>query len=245
VSNEVADRIFDYDLTEKIPYCGTIKDAPNINFKKDSESITGFTITIKNHTRKEAEAIAENKSEKLKEILVVKSHICTEVIYRGDKTIPKLGEPTTVYGIYTTMSDIALGIIDLDLNESTVHNLINPNNSFNSELLYHVSKGICQFNNKNYEESIKEIVKAIEDNQSIWKYNEYLILRDMLSHLPTTKRIAKEFDTLFANDKRFNFTYNEDPYQFSIDIKSEQNQLAFKEKASEFIAEMKKYLNLF
>ena len=126
-----------------------------------------------------------------------------------------------------------------------VHNLINPNNSFNSELLYHVSKGICHFNNKNYEESIKEIFKAIEDNQSIWKYNEYLILRDMLSHLPTNKRTAKEFNKLFGNDKRFNFTYNEDPYQFSIDIKSEQNQLAFKEKASEFIAEMKKYLNLF
>ena len=158
--------------------------------------------------------------------------------------MPKPGEPT-IYGIFTIMRDIALGIIDLDLNESTVHNLINPNNSFNSELLYHVSKGICHFNNKNYEESIKEIFKAIEDNQSIWKYNEYLILRDMLSHLPTNKRTAKEFDKLFANDKRFNFTYNEDPYQFSIDIKSEQNQLAFKEKASEFIAEMKKYLNLF
>ena len=67
----------------------------------------------------------------------------------------------------------------------------------------------------------------------------------MLSHLPTNKRTAKEFNKLLGNDKRFNFTYNEDPYQFSIDIKSEQNQLALKEKASEFIAEMKKYLNLF
>ena len=245
MSNEVADRIFDYDLTEKIPYYGTVKDAPNINFKRDFESITGFTITVKNHTRKEAEVIAENKSEKVKEILVVKSHICTEVIYRGHKTIPKPGEPTTVYGIFTLMRDIGLGITDLDLNESTVHNLINPNYSFNSELLYHVSKGICHFNNKNYEESIKEIFKAIESNQSIRKYSEYLILRDLFSHIPTNKRTATEFNKLFVNDKRFNFTYNEDPFQFNIDIKSEQNQLVFKEKASEFIAEMKKYLKLF
>ena len=89
------------------------------------------------------------------------------------------------------MRDIALGIIDLDLNDSPVHNLINPNNSFNSELLYHVSKGICHFNNKNYEESIKEIFKAIEDNQSIWKYNEYLILRDMLSIFPQIRELPK------------------------------------------------------
>ena len=87
MSNEVADRIFDYDLTEKIPYSGTIKDAPNINFKKDSESITRFTITIKNHARKDAEAIAENKSEKLKEICSQISNIA-EVYTEVKKLYP-------------------------------------------------------------------------------------------------------------------------------------------------------------
>jgi len=66
----------------------------------------------------------------------------------------------------------------------------------------------------------------------------------LLSHILTNKRTATEFNNLFVNDKRFNFTYNEDPFQFNIDIKAEQNQLALKEKASQFIAEIKKYLKL-
>ena len=80
----------------------------------------------------------------MKEILTVKSSIPTDVIYLGHKNVPKPGDHTTVYGRLELLRDIAVGILDLDLNDSNVHNLINPNNQFNSELLYHLSKH-CQF----------------------------------------------------------------------------------------------------